>query len=306
MPHTSIARTAASASARAAFNNGGWVTAGAHGKIARELSDTELTDTMMNVDNEAVIVPVPVGTDKSGWKKLALADLVGPHGPNSMRNRKPAKPTLRFNSGMRTSGRKRTFDEANQPTTTVQLRKQKPEVTKHARTDEWTTVNASGRKRTFDEANQPTMTVQLRKQKPDTTKHARTNKWNVLEVQDGTTSAEANLPTILQNAWDGNLKANKAKSNSSKPATGWATAAASTNKTVFVPHGVIDQMKVVGAVPKTKTVTWKKHLTTWSDAYARTRSPSPSPPPASRGNWWSDDDIDSDDAEAMAVAAMYM
>ena len=84
---SSIARNAASASARAAFNNGGWVTAGAHGKIVRQLSDTELTDAMMDVDNDSVIVPVPAGTDKSGWKKLALADLIGPHGPNSMRNR---------------------------------------------------------------------------------------------------------------------------------------------------------------------------------------------------------------------------
>ena len=263
MSRTSIPRNAASA--RAAFNNGGWVTAGSRGKIARQLGDDELTAAMKNTDDEAVIIPVPKGTDTSGWKKLALADLIGPHGPNSMRNRQPPKPTLRFDSQVRSSGRKRTFDEANQPTMSVQLRKQKPEVTKHARTNQWDALRA---------------------------------------LSDEAEKAEP-LPTILQNAWDGELTATSKKS--SKPATGWAkAAAASTNKTVFVPHGVIDELKVVGAQPKSKKVSWKQHLCTWSDAYAKTRSRSPSPsPPPSRGSWWSDDEMDTDDVEAEVVGAIY-
>ena len=64
-----------------------WLLRLYHSKIVHELSDTELADAMMNVDDEAVIVPVPAGTNKSGWKKLALADLP-PAG--QQRNRKPA------------------------------------------------------------------------------------------------------------------------------------------------------------------------------------------------------------------------
>jgi hypothetical protein len=301
MSRTSIPRNAASA--RAAFNNGGWVTPGSRGKIARQLGDDELTAAMKNTDDEAVIIPVPKGTDTSGWKKLALADLIGPHGPNSMRNRQPPKPALRFDSQVRSSGRKRTFDEANQPTLSVQLRKQKPEVTKYARTNGQD--RSSGRKRTFDEANQPTMSVQLRKQKPEVTKYARTNQWDALRALSDEAEKAKPLPTILQNAWDGKL-ASTPKKPSSKPATGWATAAAaSINKTVYVPHGVIDRLEVVGAQPKSKSVSWKQHLCTWSDAYAKTRSPSPSPPPASRGSWWSDDEMDTDDVEAAVVSAIY-